>query len=69
MFVTDTNENNVFNWNTKMQIVTKSYSKTLKRLKVFRKIFLCNRITMTVALEAYLKPNETSTMEFFYVNN
>ena len=52
-----------------MQIVTKSYSKTLKRLKVFRKIFLCNRITMTVALEAYLKPNETSTMEFFCVNN
>ena len=33
MFVTDTNENNVLNWNTKIQIVTKSYLKTLKRLK------------------------------------
>ena len=33
MFVTDTNENKVLNWNTKIQIVTKSYLKTLKRLK------------------------------------
>ena len=33
MSVTDTNENKVLNWNTKIQIVTKSYPKTLKRLK------------------------------------
>ena len=33
MSVTDTNENKVLNWNTKIQIVTKSYLKALKRLK------------------------------------
>ena len=33
MFVTDTNENKVLNWNTKIQIATKSYLKTPKRLK------------------------------------
>ena len=33
MFVTDTNEDKVLNWNTKRQIVTKSYLKTLKSLK------------------------------------
>ena len=33
MFVTDANENEVLNWNTKIQIVTKSYLKTLERLK------------------------------------
>ena len=33
MFVTDTNENNVLNWNTKIEIVTKYHLKTLKRLK------------------------------------
>ena len=31
--VTDINENKVLNWNTKIQIVTKSYLKTLKTLK------------------------------------
>ena len=70
MSVTDTNENKVLNWNTKIQIATKSYLKTLKRLKTkIPKIFLCNRITMTVALDAYLEPGETSTKEFFCVNN
>ena len=33
MLVTDTNENKALNWNTKIQIVTKSYLKILKRLK------------------------------------
>ena len=33
MSVTDTNENKVLKWNTKIQFVTKSYLKTLKRLK------------------------------------
>ena len=33
MSATDTNENKVLNWNTKVQIVTKSYLETLKRLK------------------------------------
>ena len=63
MFVTDTYDNNVLNWNTKIQIATKSYLKTLP------KTLLCNRITMTVALEAYLEPSGTSTMELFCENN
>ena len=33
MSVTDTNENNVLNWNKKIQIAMKSYLITLKRLK------------------------------------
>ena len=33
MSVTDTNENKVWNWNMKIQIATKSYLITLKRLK------------------------------------
>ena len=58
MFVTDTKENKVLNWYTKLQILTKPYLETLKRLKkTFSKTFLCNRITMTVALEAYLEPS------------
>ena len=51
----------------KIQIVTKSDLKTLKRLKnQYWKTFLCNRITMAVALEAYLEPNETSTKWLFF---
>ena len=33
MSVTDVNDNKVLNWNTKIQIVTTSYLKTLKRFK------------------------------------
>ena len=33
IFATEANENEVLNWNTKIQIVTKSYLKTLKKLK------------------------------------
>ena len=33
MSVTEINENQVLNWNTKIQIITKSYLKTLKTLK------------------------------------
>ena len=69
--VTDINENKVLNWNTKIQIVTKSYLKTLKTLKKNKilETFLCNKITITVALEAYLEPSDTSTNELFCVNN
>ena len=67
MSVTDTNENKVLKWNMKIQTVAKSYLKTLKRLKnKYCKTFLCYRITMAVALEAYLEPNETSTMGLFF---
>ena len=61
MSVTEINENQVLNWNTKIQIITKSYLKTLKTLKKTKilETFLCNRITITVALEAYLEPSET----------
>ena len=70
MSVTDTNENKVLKWNMKIQNVTKSYLKTLKRLKKqYSENILCNRITMTVALEAYLEPNEKSTKGLFLVNN
>ena len=70
MSVTDTNENKVLNWNKKIQIAMKSYLITLKRLKnKIPKTFLCKRITMIVALEAYLEPDETSTKELFCVNN
>ena len=67
MSVTDTNENKVLNWNRKIQIAIKSYLITLKRLKKpkFRKIILCKRIIMAVALEAYLQPGETSMKELF----
>ena len=33
MSVTDINDNKVLNWNPKIQILTKFYLKTLKRLK------------------------------------
>ena len=71
MSVTDTNENKVLNWNKKIQIAIKSYLITLKRLKrpKFRKIILCKRIIMVVALEAYLQLGETSMKELFCVNN
>ena len=70
MSVTETNENKVLNWNTKIQIAMKSYLITLKMLKTqIPKTFLCKRITMIVALEAYLEPDETSTKELFCVNN
>ena len=71
MSVTDTNENQVLNWNKKIQIAIKSYLITLKRLKnpKFQKIILCKRIIMVVALEAYLQPGETSMKELFCVNN
>ena len=71
MSVTDTNENKVLNWNKKIQIAIKSYLITLKRLKKpkFRKIILCRRIIMVVALEAYLQPGETSMKELFCANN
>ena len=71
MSVTDTSENKVLNWNKKIQIAIKSYLITLKRLKKpkFRKIILCKRIIMVVALEAYLQPGETSMKELFCVNN
>ena len=67
MSVTDTNENKVLNWNRKIQIAIKSYLITLKRLKKpkFRKIILCKRIIMVVALEAYLQAGETSMKELF----
>ena len=71
MSVTDTNENKVLNWNKKIQIAIKSYLITLKRLKKpkFRKIILCRRIIMVVALEAYFQPGETSVKELFCANN
>ena len=70
MSVTDTNENKVLNWNTKIQIAMQSYLITLKRFKnPNSKTFLCTRITMIVALEAYLEPDETFTKELFCVNN
>ena len=66
MFVTDTKENKVLNWYTKLQILAKPYLETLKRLKkTFPKTFLCNRITMTVALEAYLEPRKHLQWNFF----
>ena len=68
MPVTDTNENRILNWNTEIQIAMKSYLITLKRLTKIQKTFLCKRITMIVALEAYLEPGETSTKELFCVN-
>ena len=67
MSVTNTNENKVLKWNTKIQTVTKSYLKTLKRSKnQYSENILCHRITMAVALEAYLQPNEASTKGFFW---
>ena len=70
MSVTETNENKVLNWNTKIQIAMKSYLITLKRLKIPNsKTFLCKWIAMIVALEAYLEPDETSATELFCVNN
>ena len=48
----------------------KILSENTKKVKkpIFR-TFLCDRITMAVALEAYLEPNETSTKGLFLVNN
>ena len=66
MSVTDTNDNIVLKWNTEIQIVTKSYLKTLKRSKNQYSRNMCSRITMAVALEAYLEPNETSAKGFFW---
>ena len=70
MSVTDINDNKVLNWNTKIQIVIKSYLKTLKRFKTkILKTLLRKRITITAALEAYLEPSESSVKELFCVNN
>ena len=70
MSVTDINDNKVLNWNTKIQIVIKSYLKTLKRFKTkILKTLLRKRITITAALEAYLEPSESSMKEIFCVNN
>ena len=70
MSVTDINDNKVLNWNTKIQIVIKSYLKTLKRFKTkILKTLLRKRITITAALEAYLEPSESSMKELFCVNN
>ena len=40
--------------------------KTLKRLKTkIPKTFLCNKIRITIALEAYLEPSKTSMKKLF----
>ena len=70
MSVTDINDNKVLYWNRKIQIVMKSYLKTLKRFKTkILKTLLRKRITITAALEAYLEPSESLMKELFCVNN